>query len=485
MQITYTIEDYVREIRVSYHQVFGKYPSVSSACPDTTILDSWLGDLLNSGHGDRERYLELAKMLEGIEMTEFGSLVLFHYIGFDVIYGDMDPEVYWSSYGGLYRTCRSTVIDLETGETVIKPFDKFFNVNELPETAQEVVEELIEKAKFVEISEKLDGSIVYISNRMVSDYSGRHSKVYMGTSKSLNPETSWHLAMGKSMYGKDTAIQKMVSELMDWTFMFEMICSEDAHVVYYPESECGLHLIGARTPDGRLIKYSEILKFAQIYGIKTTQVFNKSFNRVMSELDDKKSDEAEGFVIRIDDQFFKLKYNDYVSMHKVINRLVSGSGIIEAYKNGSIDDLLSKVPFSYREQVTSIVNEIKLAISELNTVCECVSKEARKFSEIRDQMMYIQRNVPRMLQGYCISATKNQPVSIFRGNKCLKLKDIRSLYQSSKHFIESLKPKKMSEYEMCYGGGYDSQPHIATEGDLFNFGNYSSHSEFNSEAFSI
>ncbi len=436
--IHYTIEDLIKEIRSKYYETFGVVLTDYIEGFDgkySNTVEMWIGQL-ERVDGQRPTYDKWRKILEGIEITQNGNLALFHYVGFDVIYGDWNPVEYWGAYGGIYRTCRSTVINLYSGETVIKPFDKFFNVNELPETSQENVEKLIESAKAIEISEKLDGSIVCASRRMFSDYSGTYLKTYICTSQSLDPETSWHLAMAKSMLDMSVGIDRMLDECTDWTFMFEMIASEDAHVVYYPESERGLHLIGARTPDGRLLRYYEILELAEKFGIKTTQVFNKSFEQVMSELDDKKSDEAEGFVIRIDDEFFKLKYNDYVAMHKVINRLVSASGVIEAVKEGRIDDLIAKVPLTYKDKLLAISETIASTIDHVRTVQDIVVKECEG-KELRDQMMWIQKNVPKILQGRCINAVKYSDYSFFlnNGKQTPKLRDIETLDRAATDWI--------------------------------------------------
>lgn len=468
--IHYTIEDFIKEIHTAYFETFGTILTDYIEGFDgkySNTVEMWIGELERS-NGAKPTYEKWRKILEGIEITQCGNLALFHYVGFDVIYGDWNPEDYWNAYGGIYRTCRSTVIDLYSCETVIKPFDKFFNVNEMPETSQENVEDLIKTAKTIEISEKLDGSIVCASRRMFSDYSGTYLKTYICTSKSLDPETSWHLAMAKSMLDMSVGIDRMLDECTDWTFMFEMIASEDAHVVYYPDSERGLHLIGARTPDGRLLMYSEILELADRFGVKTTQVFDKSFEQVMSELDDKKSDEAEGFVIRIDDEFFKLKYNDYVAMHKVINRLVSASGVIEAYRNGKIDDLMAKVPLSYKKQVQDIVSEINLTIAEVSRVSAYAVSKCSWIPELRDKMIWIQKNIPKILRGYCIDAVKNHSSEFFRGNRLYKLSIVRELRRAASQYAKENIHRPDNPY-------YNDIPRILgnDDGEFLNFGNRS------------
>lgn len=477
MEITLTIEQFISSIRETYKSKIGIYPTSEAFGNDNAVV-RWLDDLYRLGIDvTRER-----EIVSGMEITQHDSLALFHYADFSVIYGDFNPEDYWNSFGGIYRTCRSTVIDLANGETVIKPFDKFFNIGELPETSIETVEDLIKNAKSIEISNKLDGSIFCVCNRIKSDYTGSYTETNFCTSQSLNPETSWHLAMGIDLYRKDSAIQDMLkNEPFYSTFMFEMITKEDAHVVYYPSEMYGLHLIGVREPSGRLLAYSEVLALAKKYGVKTTEIYDRTFSEVFSSLDEKKSDEAEGFVIRIDGKYFKLKYNDYVQVHKTINRLVSASGVIESFKNGTIDDLISKVPVTYKEKIIEIADKIAATAEAVRSVQQVVVKKCMN-KELKDQMIWIQKNVPKMLQGRCINAVKYKDFNFFpaKGKGAPKLREIEELGRVSREWI---KKNRTSEYEMVYGSG--AKKISDCEGELFNFGSVHTNTKFNSEEFSV
>lgn len=469
MEITLTIEQFISELRELYKSKIGIYPTSEDFGMKNAVV-RWIEDLYRLGI-DMEEY---KKIVSGMEITQYGSLALFHYADFSVIYGEFNPEDYWNSFGGIYRTCRSTVIDLSNGETVIKPFDKFFNIGELPETSIDTVEELIKNAKEIEISNKLDGSIFCVCNRIVKDksltgYGLDYIETNFCTSQSLNPDTSWHLAMGIDLYRKDSAIQEMLKNLPVYTtLMFEMITKEDAHVVYYPSEMYGLHLIGAREPSGRLLNYSEVLALADKYGVKTTEVFNRTFSEVFSSLDEKSSDEAEGFVIRIDGKYFKLKYNDYVTVHKTINRLVSASGVIEAFREGKLDDLISKVPVTYKEKIIEISDIIASAAEAVRRVQQIAVRKCM-YKELKEQMLWIQKNVPKMLQGRCINAVKYSDFGLFseRTKGTMKLKEIEEFGRVSREWAKSQKP---SEYEMVYGELASSMKGRCGDGEFFNFG---------------
>lgn len=100
------------------------------------------------------------------------------------------------------------------------------------------------------------------------------------------------------------------------------------------------------------------------------------------ELDDKSSDEAEGFVINIDGYKVKIKYNDYVNIHKAISKLSSINLIIRSIADNRYDDLLSKLPVAYHEnvkRVASIVfNYIKETENKINEYYNSAPKENKK-----------------------------------------------------------------------------------------------------------
>lgn len=157
-------------------------------------------------------------------------------------------------------------------------------------TSYENVRRRIKEASCVEISNKLDGSM-----QAARFYNGQ---IVMAGSQSLNKDTSWRLEDGYRMLMGQEGYQNMLKEHADKTFIFEYISERDAHVVKYDVE--GLFLIGIRNvEDGKEASYKEVLGFAEKYQVPTTEVFLKTLDEIIAELDDKKSSEAEGFVVNI------------------------------------------------------------------------------------------------------------------------------------------------------------------------------------------
>lgn len=284
------------------------------------------------------------EMFDPLIITEYNDLVLLRYSLIDT---DSD---FWNKYDKMYRECRSVVIDKKNDCLALTPFRKFFNVNEIEETQEKEIRKRIEVARRIEISDKLDGSM----------QSARYyNQTYiLAGSQALDPNMGFRVRLGYEML-KDN-YKEMLKDYADFTHIFEFIHELDPHVVVYTKEQKGLYLIGMRNVStGECLPYADVIKIAEKYGVKHTNVFDKTFDQLMNELDDKSSDEAEGFVIDIDSYKVKLKYNDYRKIHVMLSKVTSTNVIIKAIENGSYDDMISKVPSAYREDIECVANAVK------------------------------------------------------------------------------------------------------------------------------
>ena len=145
-------------------------------------------------------------------------------------------------------------------------------------------------------------------------------------------------------------------------------------------------------------------------------------------MDDKKSDEAEGFVINIDDYRVKLKYNDYVHIHKALSKLSSINLIIRSIANNQYDDLLAKLPAAYHNNVKKVASIVVRYINQEESKIREYYNKAPK-SNNRDFMIWITNNVPKEYQGYCRAMYLGQEINVIKsGNEKAphykKLKDM-------------------------------------------------------------
>jgi hypothetical protein len=140
----------------------------------------------------------------------------------------------WENKDSVYRECRSVVINLKDEELVLVPFRKFFNLNEVAENEMNVIQKEIEKAKSVEFSNKLDGSM-----QQARYYQG---EFVMSGSSALEVEKSFRLEEGYQFLTQKH--KNLLTYYPELTFIFEYISMRDQHVVRYTEDDQGLYLIG-------------------------------------------------------------------------------------------------------------------------------------------------------------------------------------------------------------------------------------------------
>lgn len=346
-----------------------------------------------------------------IQFLQKDSLVLFRYGNYsDVFSGESEFGAtytqFWNAFDGIYRTMRSIVINIDTLEIVTYPFDKFFNINEMDETDVVVIRERIKNAKSIEISDKLDGSMA-----SVRYYNG---EIFATGSKSIIREQSWRLDDVYKMIESNPNIKQLVMDHPNYTFIFESITKSDAHVVIYDDLDLGLHLIGARNMDTlEMLSYKEIVELANKYNVLTTTIFDKTFEEVMNSLDDKKSNEKEGFVLNIDGFYVKIKYNDYVLMHNILSNISSINLVIRNYADETLDDLLSKIPTVYRNRVLVIVTLLNKYVLQTEKRINFWYNKVKDMN-IKDAAIFLTNECDKKICGYVLAKYKGKPYNVLK-----------------------------------------------------------------------
>lgn len=194
----------------------------------------------------------------------------------------------------------------------------------------------------------------------------------------------------------------------------EYISKKDAHVVNYAKEQEGLYLIGVRDVDtGEEASYREVLLFAEKYNIPTTVMYETSLDKVLSSLGDKKSNEAEGFVINIDGFKVKLKYDDYVMMHTILSKTASPNTVIRAIADGGFDDFISKVPESHKERVLETADKVFHYLRIMNEAISIAYDAAPKDHKTR-YAVWVQENTPKCLRGYLMMEYNGKDYNLIR-----------------------------------------------------------------------
>lgn len=396
------------EIKNEYKKKF----EIDYSYDDKCCLEKWI-DKLNI-----QEYKDLIKYLQ---FSQYKNRLLIRYANYtDILSGEEEVTLdsVFKMYDGFYKECRSIVIDVKNNCIILCPFKKFHNLNENEEYSLENIQNRINNATCIEISDKLDGSM-----QPARFY---NNEIIMSGSQAIDMNNSWRLQDGYNMLMSQENYIKMIKNYPNCTFIFEYISLEDAHVVCYDKSQEGLYLIGIRNVyNGIEWSYNEIIDIAKEYNILTTKLFNKTLSQIINELDDVKSNKAEGFVLNIDGFKVKIKYNDYVNIHKILSNISSINLIIRNVADDTFDDLLSKIPNSYRDRVIKVANIVYKYINDTNKIVMKYYNQAPK-DDKKEFMIWIDKNVEKEYRGYVREIYLGGKVNYVKGRNgnCKKLKEM-------------------------------------------------------------
>ena len=132
-----------------------------------------------------------------------------------------------------------------------------------------------------------------------------------------------------------------------------------------------------------------------------------------------------------------------------INRLVSASTIIETYKNGNIDDLIAKVPLSYRQLVSDLVREIDDAVMGTKIALEKIKSQTDKIQDFVERMKWIQTHVPKIISGFAFEYVKTGQYQFFKDSRPMDMKRIRQIVTVTKTILEDDSCLTSDETDLC------------------------------------
>lgn len=359
---------------------------------------------------------EYNEIFECLQMNQHEDILLIRY-GLAEMQKGM-----WEDENSIYRECRSVVIDLRNECLVITPFKKFFNLDEVKENKLDVVLERIKKAKIVEIVDKLDGSMQCA--RWYND------DIFMSGSMAIEISNSWRLQDGVSMLTRNH--KRMIKENPDYTFIFEYISIKDAHVVLYNKDQEGLYLIGIRDVNtGIQLNYRDIKGFSERYNVHMAKIENIKLEDVLKNMKILKSNEKEGWILNIDGHFIKIKCDDYVHLHRLLDKFSSVNVIIENIAEDRIDDMLSKVPDTYKDRITQISDKI---INWKNETLKNIDRyyDLAPKTSIKEFMIWVDNEVPSDIKGYVRNKYKGIKFNVLK-RKVEGYKKLKDLGMSENH----------------------------------------------------
>ena len=334
----------------------------------------------------------------------------------------------WEDENSPLREARSLVFNLRTEEMALTPFRKFFNLNEVWETSTEVVEAKIKYCKLFEVSEKMDGSM--------QSYRWYNGEIVGSGSMALDTKNSFRLEEGFEMLTENH--KRMLEDFPTVTFIFEYISEKDKHVVPYDYSKKkGLYLIGARSViDGEEYSYNVIKDISSCYGIPCCKTYQyNTLSEVLEHLNKMTVKDGEGFVLNIDGFKLKLKCKDYLQLHRLDDKLSSPNVIIQAYAEGTIDDLYANMTPLMKEKNKDVIDTIEKFMYKmrhkidmnLDEVNMMVRLDGTKEENNKKLHKFINEFVDEDVREYVRMTYLGREYSILksRGGKYRKIEEIR------------------------------------------------------------
>lgn len=275
-------------------------------------------------------------------------------------------------YNNLTNICRGKVIDINTKEIVSYPFDKFFNLGECDETNYSKIENIISKANYISVMDKVDGSTIIITKTkddFIVNTNGGFDNIQTHLAKKLLVDKY-----------KDSLTKMEVG----YTYIFELIHPQDSKVVNYNGAKKLVLLSVRDLKDKRLLRYEECVEVAKNLNMDVVECFEfTNLNEFVDIAKTVKGSNREGWVIRVitgeDDIMFKLKIDEYCILHKSILGKVSPFNVYELMVNDILDDTLSKSDEGTKILILDMVDKINnilenIEISLRNSLDEVKSK---------------------------------------------------------------------------------------------------------------
>lgn len=306
---------------------------------------------------DRDLIRLFGLLCRTVTFTERGDLILCKY----------SPVVHETGWNRFALVCRGKVINKAERKIVLYPFDKFFNLNEVEETAEAKVRESLSTAKSVYVSEKMDGTMIAVAmhnGELLVTTPGSFDNEYTRTAR-------WLLRVDHP---------SLLSNFPDKTLIFELICPLSKQCVEYGDEE-KLVLIGARDINTNLlVPRKELEEIAAEYGLELTPQSEASLDELIC-LTGKKWENKEGWVIRITQKdntelMFKLKYEEYFKIH-ALQSGINPKILYNRYVFGEID--LSCLKPGIADSVSSFIEEIEIRKREIK---DCAAEMAKTILEM-------------------------------------------------------------------------------------------------------
>ena len=270
-----------------------------------------------------------------------------------------DETSFLTNYG---RECRGVTFDTATGRCIGRPFPKFFNVNERPDTQAGV----IDWSKLAHVYEKRDGSLIH-----TVDCVEREGRFRLKCKKSFTAPQA--VAAEAWLLNHDSMYCEWVASMVDmnYTVIFEWTAPDNRVVVPYAEPQ--LTVLACRGNDtGVFLPRDQLELFAMEVGfplVESMHYADHTYHGNHELLDLARSVEGfEGWVLQFEDgTLLKLKTQWYLDRHHYMTELRERD-VARAVLHETIDDIKTKIPAEDTSAHKSILRVEQEVVADLESI---------------------------------------------------------------------------------------------------------------------
>jgi len=272
--------------------------------------------------------------------------------------------------GAIRRECRGLIFNAETGALISRPFHKFFNLNEKEETQAH----LVDLTRPHVVMEKMDGSmirpLVFKSPGPKLDFA---LATKMGDTDVAKDALAWLDGHERGLERRNWMAHQ--SYILNKTPIFEWVSPQNQIVLAYDEPD----LVLTAVRDNLTGEYS----------LPLDSPFNTvpTYGRIEGNIDEyitraRAAKGREGDIVRFDDgHMLKSKCDEYVHIHKTIDRVSFDRHIVKLILAEELDDTIGLLPKGRADYVRGFERVFWAAFERTEHVLETLVGIARERCE--------------------------------------------------------------------------------------------------------
>ncbi len=310
-----------------------------------------------------------------VRLSKLDDLMLFKY--------DNDC-VFDKAWNNINKQCRGLIFR-EDGEIIARPFGKFWNINEMPETHIDNLPGLP-----YSVEEKIDGSLGIFY---------RHQ----GQPKLATPGS----------FESDQALEgtKLLGEYrleyipVDTTPLFEIIYPTNRIVVDY-KGQSKLVLLAVIGHNGQEWHSNRVNQLAERCEFERPKIYHYSDLANLPF-----SDNSEGYVIHFENHFrVKIKSPLYVRIHRLLNFL-SPKGVIDLIRGSEYGTILEQLPHEIQKDFDDIRASVMTQFYNHQNRIRDLFAEIPQSVTRKEQALMVKAKVPDHYKGFMFSLLDGRDIS--------------------------------------------------------------------------